>query len=110
MEGLATTSVLFACFLLTGSANFTHAGDTSKIDVILQRAVEQGDVSGVVAIAATSEGIIYQGAFGKRNVAQNEAMTPDTIFRIASMTKPVTSVAAMQLVEERVLTLDTKAG
>ena len=61
---------------------------------------------GVVAMAATSERVIYKGAFGKRNLGTGEDMTPDTVFRIASMTKPITSVAAMQLVEEGSLTLD----
>lgn len=57
-------------------------------------------------MAATSERIIYQGAFGKRYVGAGEDMTVDSVFRIASMTKPITSVAAMQLVEEGALTLD----
>lgn len=83
------------------------AGDVTRIDAVLKEAVARGDVPGVVAMAANSQGVIYQGAFGKRNVGQDEDMTVDTVFRIASMTKAVTSVAAMQLVEEGVLTLDT---
>jgi CubicO group peptidase (beta-lactamase class C family) len=83
------------------------AGDGTRIDAVLKEAVARGDVPGVVAMAANSQGVIYQGAFGKRNVGQDEDMTVDTVFRIASMTKAVTSVAAMQLVEEGVLTLDT---
>ncbi|HWK12704.1 MAG TPA: serine hydrolase domain-containing protein, partial [Vicinamibacterales bacterium] len=49
---------------------------------------------------------IYTGAFGKADVAQNRPMAPDTIFRIASMTKPVTSLAAMMLVEHGQIGLD----
>lgn len=49
---------------------------------------------------------VFDGYFGVRNVATNEPMTPDTIFRIYSMTKPVTSVAAMMLIEEGRLKLD----
>ena len=74
-----------------------------EIDAVLRGAVEAGEVPGVVALAATDRGILYEGAFGQRDLAQGRAMTPDTIFRIASMTKAVTSVAAMQLVEAGML-------
>ncbi len=84
----------------------SESADTSDIDSILEAAVESGEVPGVVAMAATSDGVIYQGAFGKRYVAADEDMTLNTVFRIASMTKPVTSVAAMQLVEEGALDLE----
>ena len=77
---------------------------------MLRRAVEAKEVPGVVAIAANDKGVIYEGAFGTRNLAQGAAMTPDTIFRIASMTKAVTSVAAMQLVEQGKLQLDQPIG
>lgn len=76
------------------------------IDAVLRRAVDAGEVPGVVALAASDEGVLYEGAFGARDMAQGTAMTPDTVFRIASMTKAVTSVAAMQLVEQGKLTLD----
>jgi CubicO group peptidase (beta-lactamase class C family) len=77
---------------------------------VLRRAVEAKEVPGVVAIAANDKGVIYEGAFGTRNLAQGAAMTPDTIFRIASMTKAVTSVAAMQLVEQGRLQLAQPIG
>src|SRR3954452_13365364 len=72
----------------------------SQIDAALRRAVEAREVPGVVAMAASEAGPLYEGAFGRRDVENGPAMTPDTVFRIASMTKVVTSVAAMQLVEE----------
>ena len=65
---------------------------------------------GVVALAATEKGVFYEGAFGTRDLASGPAMTPDTIFRLASMTKAVTSVAAMQLVEQGKLQLDQPIG
>jgi methyl acetate hydrolase len=71
-----------------------------QIDALLRRAAEAKEVPGVVAMAANDRGIFYEGAFGTRDLAQGQAMTPDTIFRLASMTKAVTSVAAMQLVEQ----------
>ena len=83
---------------------------TAKIDAVLRRAVEAGDVPGVVATAATDRGVFYEVAFGQRDIAGGSAMTCDTIFRIASMTKAVTSVAAMQLVEAGKLDLDRPIG
>ena len=76
------------------------------IDAVLRRAVDAGEVPGVVAMAATGKGIFYEGAFGLRDLAKGPAMTLDTVFRIASMTKAITSVAALQLVEQGKLTLD----
>ncbi|HEY1301303.1 MAG TPA: serine hydrolase domain-containing protein [Stellaceae bacterium] len=82
----------------------------SDIDAVLARAVDAGDVPGVVALAATDRGVLYEGAFGMRDLGGSAAMTLDTIYRIASMTKAVTSVAAMQLVERGKLALDTPIG
>jgi len=79
---------------------------TSQIDAALGGAVDAGTVPGVVAVAATADGPIYEGAFGVRRLGSGVAMTRDTVFRIASMTKAITSVAAMQLVEQGKLSLD----
>ena len=76
------------------------------IDSILRQAVTAGAVPGVVAMTATADGPCYEGAFGTRRLGGGAAMTLDTVFRIASMTKAITSVAAMQLVEQGKLTLD----
>ncbi|MEN0074336.1 MAG: serine hydrolase domain-containing protein [Paracraurococcus sp.] len=83
---------------------------TAAIDRVLRQAVESGAVPGVVALAADRDGPIYEGAFGRRSLASPAAMTPDTVFWVASMTKAVTSVAAMQLVEEGRLSLDAPLG
>jgi CubicO group peptidase (beta-lactamase class C family) len=77
-----------------------------QIDEVLRKATDRGDVPGVVAMAATRQGPVYQGAFGTRAVPDGPAMTVDTVFWIASMTKAITSTAAMQLVEQGKLSLD----
>jgi len=82
----------------------------SDIDAVLRRAVDGGEVPGVVAIAATQDAVIYEGAFGRRSLAGPARMDLETVFRIASMTKAVTAAAAMQLVEEGRLALDQPAG
>ncbi len=79
------------------------------IDAILKARVDAGDAPGVVAMAATKDAVIYQGAFGVRAKGAPTAMSLDTVFAIASMTKLLTSVAAMQLVERGKLTLEEPA-
>ena len=79
---------------------------TAAIDALLENAVTAGDVPGVVALAADDRGVIYRGAFGRRGRDGEAPMTPDSVFWLASMTKAITSVAAMQLVEEGKLALD----
>jgi methyl acetate hydrolase len=83
--------------------------NAQAIDHVLNRAVHAQDVPGVVAMAATDEGIMYEGAFGTRELGKDAAMTPDTVVWIASMTKAITAAAAMQLVERGKLHLDAPA-
>jgi CubicO group peptidase (beta-lactamase class C family) len=80
------------------------------IDRLLSDAASSVRVPGVVALAADRNGTFYQGAFGKRSLADGTPMTLDTVFKIASMTKAVTGVAAMQCVERGKLVLDQPAG
>jgi methyl acetate hydrolase len=78
----------------------------SSVDAILRDAAAAGEVPGVVAMAATADGPVYAGAFGRRALPDGAAMTTDSVFWIASMTKALTSTAAMQLVEQGRLSLD----
>jgi methyl acetate hydrolase len=80
--------------------------DLSQVNDVLGSAIDRGDVPGVVAMAATRDGVVYQGAFGRRTLAKEALMSRDTVFWIASMTKAITSAAAMQLVEQDKLALD----
>jgi methyl acetate hydrolase len=82
----------------------------SGIDQALRQAAGAKQVPGVVAVAATGDGILYEGAFGKRDLAKGTDMMPDSVFWIASMTKALTSTAAMQLVEQGKLQLDEPIG
>ena len=82
----------------------------SQIDQLLRQKTEAGELPGVVAIAANGDEVIYQGAFGKRDLAKTEPMTADSVFWIASMTKAITAAGAMQLVEQGRLSLDAPIG
>ena len=77
-----------------------------QVDQLLKTATDRGDVPGVVAMAAAREGPVYRGAFGRRALPNGPAMVDDTVFWIASMTKAITSTAAMRLVEQGKLSLD----
>jgi methyl acetate hydrolase len=69
---------------------------SSSIDAVLQAAVDSGAMPNVVGVAADDEGVIYEGAAGPRAAGRNEPVDPDSIFRIASMTKMACAVAALQ--------------
>jgi methyl acetate hydrolase len=76
------------------------------IDEVLRQAADAKEIPGVVAVAATPDDILYEGAFGKRDLVKGSDMTLDSVFWIASMTKALTATAAMQLVEQGKLKLD----
>ena len=81
-----------------------------SIDAAFRQAVESKAMPGIVAVAATDKGVVYEGAFGKRELGKDAPMTLDTVVWIASMTKAITAAAAMQLVERGKLDLERPAG
>src|SRR6478735_3566382 len=82
----------------------------AQIDQILRQKTDAKEIPGVVAMAADGNEVIYQGAFGKRDLSKDDAMTTDSVFWIASMTKAITAAAGMQLVEQGKLSLDEPIG
>jgi methyl acetate hydrolase len=90
-------------------AQAQRSSGSAAIDASLRAAVERKDVPGVVALITDRKGVIYQGAFGTADVSNGRALTADALFRIASMTKAVTSLALMQLVEQGRLGVDDPA-
>jgi methyl acetate hydrolase len=83
----------------------SEAGRTA-ITQQLAAGVARSDTPGVVALVVDREGVVYEGTAGKLDVSTNVPMPSNAIFQIASMTKPVTSVAIMMLLEEGKLRLD----
>jgi CubicO group peptidase (beta-lactamase class C family) len=76
------------------------------IDAVLAEAVASGTVPNVVAVAANRDGVIYEGAAGPRTPGEDVTMDVDTPLRIMSMTKPVVTVAALALAEQRKVDID----
>ncbi len=72
----------------------------SKIDEMSKRYVEQGNYSGVVTLVARKGKVVHLSAHGNYGVDNATPMAPDTLFRIYSMTKPITAIAALILYEE----------
>jgi methyl acetate hydrolase len=102
---------MFSAAPLTGiAAPLNKSVHNDEIDRALQARVSAREIPGVVAMATNQQSAVYEGAFGFRDMATASRMSTDTIFRIASMVKLLTSVAALQLVERGKLKLDEPAG
>jgi CubicO group peptidase (beta-lactamase class C family) len=101
LTAAASLGVRAAC-ARTEERHATVAG----IDAMLRDATGAGRLPGVVAMAASENDVLYEGYFGRRRLDEGPAMTRDTVFRVASMVKLITSVAALQLVEQNKLSLD----
>jgi CubicO group peptidase (beta-lactamase class C family) len=77
----------------------------ARLTAVFTKAVEAGDMPGVVLMIARNGKLVYQKSIGMQDQSKSTPMAMDSIFRIYSMTKPIVSVAAMILVEEGKLTL-----
>jgi methyl acetate hydrolase len=79
---------------------------SQAIDAVLADAVSSGAVPNVVAVAADRDGVTYEGGAGPRSPGEDATVDVDTPLRIMSMTKPVVTVAALHLAEQRKLDID----
>jgi CubicO group peptidase (beta-lactamase class C family) len=98
--------IAFALAPSAGTLAQNRLPTSAAIDAYLTRAIEDTKIPGAVAMVADANGVLYSGAFGAQDVGKRVPMAVDSIFRIASMTKPVTSVAVMMLVDEGKVALD----
>src|SRR3954469_8754117 len=108
LRSFLRTPLLGVAFFFTVPQVVT-AQDAAAIDAVLRAAIERKDVPGVVALVVNRDRVLYEGAFGVADVSTGRKLAPDALFRIASMTKPITSLALMQLVEQGKLRLDDPA-
>ena len=86
-------------------AGFTSAG-LARIDAYIKNEIAGNKIPGAIMMIQRNGKTAYFNSFGVRDPGTKEPMTPDTIFRIYSMSKPITTVAAMMLVEEGKLQLE----
>lgn len=102
---LAVAALALTAFPQAAPRELPAAGKTA-LDTFLAGQVSSGAIPGVVVHVVNKESVLYSAAFGKQDVGKNVALAPDSIFRIASMTKAVTSVAAMMMIEQGKMKLD----
>jgi len=105
---VACAALSTAILAAQGPAKVLGISDAGKAALTQQMndAVKRGDTPGVAELVVDRQSILFEGAAGKSDIAKNVAMRTDAIFNIASMTKPVTSVAIMMLMEQGKLKLD----
>lgn len=115
LRGAAAAALLFVtipCAFAEGpavakpqEAGFSAAG-LARIDAYIKNEIAGNKIPGAVMMIQRNGKTAYYRSFGVRDPGTKEPMTPNTIFRIYSMSKPITTVAAMMLVEEGKLQLD----
>lgn len=92
---------------LKGWAGPSLEGELSaSLDRVLESAVDEGRVAGATVIVAHRGQILYRQAAGFANLEEQHPMTVDTVFRLASVSKPMVSFVAVKLIEEGLLQLD----
>ncbi len=117
MSGLSRTLLAGMFGLLGADATAQLPRDTpqhqgisaerlQKLDKRYQEGVSNGEIPGAVVVIARNGKLVYEKPFGYADKPGAVPMTNDTVFALASMSKPVTSVAAMTLVEDGLLALD----
>jgi len=98
MKPLILTALLFA--------SISFAEETQKVSDLLKPVIDKHQLAGAVTLVADKEKILALDAVGAADVAAKQPMTTDTIFWIASMSKPMTTTAFMMLVDEGKVSLD----
>ncbi len=115
MKKLTLLLLLFASYVFSNAQTLQTAAPAAahfseerlqRIDKLMQQAVDSGWIAGGVALITKDSKIVYDKAFGYADIDSKKQMQPDAIFRIASQTKAITSVAAMLLLEEGKFLLD----
>lgn len=109
---LKTAPALFltAALCIAVQAAFAKTPELPSVTAAMQGVVERQEVAGAVTLLATSDRIIHLSAVGSADIAVNRPMQTNTIFWVASMTKPLTAVAILMLQDEGKLSIDDPAG
>ncbi|HTQ40871.1 MAG TPA: serine hydrolase domain-containing protein [Pirellulales bacterium] len=103
------SAICVAWFIALSAMAAPPKFDAEKLAAIgpgMQHFVDQGDIAGAVLVIGTSDGIVYHEAIGKQSLETGQLMPKDAIFRIMSMTKPITAMGLMLLRDESKLSID----
>ncbi|WP_158248089.1 serine hydrolase [Paracoccus sp. SY] len=103
----ACLGVVIAGTAFAQEAAAPDAALKEALDEALSAPVDRGDIPMAVGGITTADEAIYTGAFGVRSIEGEDAVSEDSVFNIASMTKAIVAAAAMQLVEQGKLDLDS---
>src|SRR5262249_10312586 len=98
-----------ACLILLLGVAPSARGDDGRFSSIrsgMQAFVDQGELAGAVSLVGRKDGILSYEAVGSLNLETKQPMPKDAVFRIASMTKPITAIGIMVLVDEGKLSVD----
>jgi len=98
-----------ALLIVLISCTSAFAADAPRVESIsdaMRQQIDKHEISGAVMLVASRDRVLHLDAVGQKDIAKNEPMRTDTIFWIASMTKPITSTAVMMLAEEGKLSVD----
>ena len=100
------TALVLVAIVAGATTRAQKAATRAAVDARIATALERNHIPGAVALAVNKSRTLYRTALGVADLSTRRPMTADAIFRIASMTKPVTSVAALQLIERGRISLD----
>jgi CubicO group peptidase (beta-lactamase class C family) len=98
--------LVFATSLVAAEPTVPHPEKLEAIPPRMQKFIDDADLAGVVCVVGRKGGVVHESATGLRDVAAKDAMKKDTLFRIASMTKPITAIGVMILADEGKLNPD----
>src|SRR5436190_7388969 len=87
-------------------ASFVPAKDTAELEARLGKILKDNNVPGMAAVIADRDGIVWTAGIGLADVAARTPATPDTLFRVASISKTFVALAVLKLTEEGRLDLD----
>ena len=103
---LLTSSSVFAAEIASPESVGMSSAALNSATAILQKHIDDGDIAGVVAAVARDGKLVYQVALGKLDRERDADMPEDALFRIYSMSREITSVAALRLFEEGAFKFD----
>jgi len=94
-----TIFFILSCNNTNIESNFLNPSELNQIENLIEKAIDKNSIPGAVVLVAKNNQIIYKKAFGIKNPETNDPYQIDDIFRIASMTKAITSIGIMKLWE-----------